>query len=157
MTPLGCVAKAPFSPADNNDTFDTERRVEVISPGTLLVYSGKSRLLSWHQSGSCGITTGNQALRNGNWETNHGWKGQTGEFLFSFSKKKGSIGITWLAQGLDHPATQMVFPWDTIYMWSMRGLASHWLRPDLWHFQWSFSTTQPGLSTCNSRDCVITH
>lgn len=63
--PLDCAAEVPSGPADNNETLDRERGLRS-SPQGLLVYSGKSRLLSQHQSGSCGITTGNQALRNGN-------------------------------------------------------------------------------------------
>lgn len=48
--------------SDNNETHDLESRVEVISPGTGGVF--------WKVCASfpesCGITTGNQALRNGN-------------------------------------------------------------------------------------------
>lgn len=86
------MAAVPTGSADN-ETQGIERGAEVISPGTASAF-WEVLLLSQHQPGKCGTTTGSQALRNGNWETNHGGKGNTGKLLFYFfSKKKVSSSI----------------------------------------------------------------
>lgn len=93
MNPLDCAAKVPPGPADNNETFDIERRVEVISPGTAggfwevsASFPASVRIV-WDNHREPGFEE--LELRN-----QPCWKGQTGELLFSFSKKKGSAGIT---------------------------------------------------------------